>query len=744
MSKLLNSTEARKETQKLRMEIERHNRLYYIDDAPELTDREFDLMLRRLTDLEKQFPEFADPNSPTQRVGGEPIKGFETVLHAVPMMSLGNKFTEEEVLDYATKHGGPFVLEPKIDGISISVRYENGQFVQALTRGDGERGDDVSANLKTIQSLPLRLQTDNPPDVFEVRGEVYMTRSGFAALNEQRQEAGLEPFANPRNACAGSMKMLDPREVAKRPLDIVFYATGQLDGIEFSTHNELLETLKEFGLKTAPFAPRCSTGPELWEAIEKLDMQRSCFEYEIDGAVIKIDDRSRYAELGGTAKFPHWATAYKYAPEQAETTLREITIQIGRTGVLTPVAELEPVQLAGTVVKRATLHNEDEIQRKDIRIGDRVIVEKAGEIIPAIVRVVTEKRPKKRTRKLRSLNRWIKRTAHHPRPFLQCSTAYLYSGSGFPRTIRGDRFLTTGKRWLQKPQPLTLGTTLGELKPFNMQAACEELGINPVKVEGEVAWRIDDLHHPAMLKRWLTHFASRNGMDIDGLGESIVELLVDAELVKSPADLYDLQKAQLLGLEGFKEKKAANLIAGIEKSKTRPFDRILFALGIRHVGSGSARILAAEFPTIGKLMVADVQTLEEIRDIGPIVGKSIVEFFQCLENQELIERLQAAGVNFEQATLSGSDELAGLTFVLTGTMENLSRAEAGEQIRARGGAVTSSVSKNTSYVVAGEKAGSKLMKAKSLGVKILDESAFLQLTGNPSKPKQQPGQGELF
>ena len=679
MSDPLNSTEARKETEKLRAKIERHNHLYYIDAAPEITDREFDLMLRCLTDLEKQFPELADSNSPTQRVGGEPIKGFKNAPHAVPMMSLGNQFTEKEVLEYTTKHGGPFILEPKIDGISISVRYENGNFVQALTRGDGERGDDVSANLKTISSFPLRLSTESPPATFEVRGEVYMTRLGFAALNEQRQEAGLEPFANPRNACAGSMKLLDPREVAKRPLDIVFYATGELDGIDFATHRELLDTLKQFGFKTAPVTPTCADGSEVWKHIEQLDQMRNEFEYEIDGAVIKIDDRSRYTELGGTAKFPHWATAYKYPPEQAETTLKQITIQIGRTGVLTPVAELEPVRLAGTVVKRATLHNEDEIQRKDIRVGDRVIVEKAGEIIPAIVRVCKRKRT-------------------------------------------------------------------GIEQPFNMIAACEELGITPVKIEGEVAWRIDDLHHPAMLKRWLTHFASRNGMDIDGLGESIVELLVDEQLVKSPADLYNLKKEQLLGLEGFKEKKAANLITGIEQSKTRAFDRILFALGVRHVGSGAARILAAQFPNIGNIMEADVQALEKIRDIGPIVGKSIAEFFQCLENKELIERLQAAGVNFEQAVASGSDELAGLTFVLTGTMENLSRNEAGELIRARGGAVTSSVSKNTDYVVAGEKAGSKLIKAESLGVKVLDEPAFLKLIGEALAPekKVQAGQGELF
>ncbi len=684
MSNPLNSSDARNEIAKLRTDIERHNRLYYIEAAPEITDREFDLMLRRLTDLEKQFPELADPNSPTQRVGGAPLKGFKNAPHAIPMMSLDNLFTQEEVETYATKHDGPFILEPKIDGISISVRYENGNFVQALTRGDGERGDNVSANLKTIPSLPLRLNAATPPAVFEVRGEVYMTRSGFAALNEQRQEAGLDAFANPRNACAGSMKLLDPREVAKRPLDILFYGTGQLDGLSFATHRELLDTLKTFGLKIAPFTPTCQNGSELWKQIEQLNRQRDEFEYEIDGAVIKINDRARYAELGGTAKFPHWATAYKYPPEQAETTLKGITIQIGRTGVLTPVAELEPVQLAGTIVKRATLHNEDEIQRKDIRVGDRVIVEKAGEIIPAVVRVVTKKRT-------------------------------------------------------------------GIEQPFNMRAACEELGINPVKVEGEVAWRIDDLHHPAMLKRWLTHFASRNGMDIDGLGESIVELLVDAKQVKSPADLYELKKPQLLCLEGFKEKKAANLLAGIEASKHRPFNRILFALGIRHVGSGAARILAKEFPNIGKLMDADIQALEKIRDIGPIVGKSIVDFFQTLEihpaaggNKELVERLQAAGINFEQATQSGSDELTNLTFVLTGTLESLGRDEAGEMIRARGGSVTSSVSKNTDYVVAGAKAGSKLAKAESLGVKVLDEVAFLALFGDAPATKPKPGQGELF
>ena len=693
MSKPLNSSDARKETEKLRAEIEQHNRLYYVEAAPQISDRDYDALLHRLEDLEKQFPELSTPDSPTQRVGGEPIKGFKSVRHTVPMISLANTYNKDELIEFdgrvrklLCETDCTYVLEPKIDGVAISLRYEDGLLVRAVTRGDGTTGDNVTSNIRTIKSIPLRL-ADGAPDVLEVRGEVYMTRGGFSKLNEERQEAGLEPFANPRNACAGSLKQLDPRMVAGRPLDAVFYGLGECS-TGFEAHTELLQAFTRCGLRITPEYWTCSEISEVLGKLDALEAMRHEFPFEMDGGVIKVNQRGLYETLGSTAKSPRWAVAYKYEPEQAETLLKEITLQIGRTGVLTPVAELEPVQLAGTTVKRATLHNEDEIRRKDIRSGDRVIVEKAGEIIPAVVRVVTEKRS-------------------------------------------------------------------GKEKEFDMQEACMALGITPVKREGEVAWRIDDLHHPAMLKRWLTHFASRNGMDIDGLGESIVELLVDAERVKSPADLYDLQKDQLLGLEGFKEKKAANLLTGIEKSKTRPFDRILFALGIRHVGTGAARILADHFPNIGKLMAADVQTLEEIRDIGPIVGKSIVEFFQTLENRDLIERLQAAGVNFEQAAKTGSSEFEGIIFVLTGTMESMSRDEAGEKIRGRGGSVSSSVSKNTDYVVAGEKAGSKLKKAEALGIKVLDEAAFLKLLGSsrefttsgntpaePDKPKG--GQGELF
>lgn len=685
MSEALNSMKAQKEIEKLRYEIDLNNHLYYEKAQPHISDREYDNMVRRLEYLEQQFPELVKPDSPTLRVGGKPLKEFQSVRHAVPMISLANTYNKEELVEFDARVRKllgetpySYVLEPKIDGVAISLRYEHGMLIRAVTRGDGTTGDDVTANIRTIRSIPLRLP-GAPPEVLEVRGEVYMTRKGFAALNEERQEAGLEPFANPRNACAGSLKQLDPREVARRPLDALFYGLGECSET-FETHEAMLAALAGYGLCITPQFWVCG---EMTEVLDKLDVladMKHRFPFEMDGGVIKVNQRDLYETLGSTAKSPRWAVAYKYEPEQAETLLKEITIQIGRTGVLTPVAELEPVQLAGTVVKRATLHNEDEIKRKDIRTGDRVIVEKAGEIIPAVVRVVTEKRTGKET-------------------------------------------------------------------PFDMQAACKALGINPVKVEGEVAWRIDDLHHPAMLKRWLTHFASRNGMDIEGLGESVVEQLVETGLVKSPADLYDLKKSQLLGLEGFKDKKAQNLIDGIEASKSRPFDRILFALGIRHVGSGSARVLAQNFSGMESLMSAGNQTLEEIRDIGPVVGKSICDFFQNENNRHLIERLQTAGVNFEQAAKSASDEFAGLTFVLTGTMESLSRDEAGEQIRVRGGSVSSSVSKNTSYVVAGEKAGSKLTKAGELGVKVLDEAAFLKLLGSkPSAPaaKPKPGQGELF
>ncbi|WP_372806867.1 NAD-dependent DNA ligase LigA [Pontiella sp.] len=662
----------------LRSEIERHNRLYYIDAKPEIGDRDYDALLHELEALEKQHPEYASATSPTQRVGGAPLAGFESVRHAVPMMSLSNTYSKEELAEFDRRirklipeETFDYVLEPKIDGVAISLRYENGELVRAVTRGDGTTGDDVTVNIRTIHSIPLRLSDMMPPAVLEVRGEIYMDTAGFAKLNETRQEAGLEPFANPRNACAGSLKLLDSREVAKRPLDAVFYATGQLDGIAFKTHALMLESLKNYGLRITPNYWLYPTIEEVLDQLDALESMRHEFPFEMDGAVIKVNERVLYEELGYTAKSPRWAVAYKYEPEQAETTLRAISIQVGRTGVLTPVAELEPVLLAGTTVKRATLHNEDEIRRKDIRIGDRVIIEKAGEIIPAVVKVVEEKRK-------------------------------------------------------------------GTETEFSMPAACPVCGGEVEKREGEVALRCINLQCPAQVKNWLTHFASRGAMDINGLGESLVEQLVDGGLVKNPAELYALQKVEVLGLERMGEKSAENLIKGIEESKQRPFEKVLFGLGIRHVGKGAATILANEFKNIDALMAADTLRLEEIHDIGPIVGKSVVDYFQSDDTRAVIDQLRAAGVNFEQAATGASHELEGLTFVLTGSLESMTRDEAGDQIKARGGKVSSSVSKNTSYLVAGESAGSKLAKAEKLGVTILNEEQLIALLGSAEKRSEPP------
>jgi len=627
---------AKKQVEELRTEIERHNRLYYIDATPEITDREYDQLLNSLEELEKAFPELASPFSPTQRVGGAPLENFESVQHAVPMMSLSNTYSKEELVEFDRRirkliPEKPFgyILEPKIDGVAISLRYENGELMRAVTRGDGTTGDDVTSNVRTIQSIPLRLSDMMPPAVLEVRGEIYMDTAGFAKLNEQRQEAGQEPFANPRNACAGSLKLLDPREVAKRPLDAIFYATGQLDGVSFDTHEQMLESLKNYGLRITPNYWRNPSIEDVLNLLDTLESMRHEFPFEMDGGVIKVNERGLYEDLGYTAKSPRWAVAYKYEPEQAETTLHTISIQVGRTGVLTPVAELEPVQLAGTTVKRATLHNEDEIRRKDIKIGDTVVIEKAGEIIPAVVKVVTEKRT---------------------------------------------------------------GTEID----FAMPESCPVCGNEVEKREGEVALRCINLQCPAQVKNWLTHFASRGAMDINGLGESLVEQLVDCGLIKNPADLYSLQKVEVLGLERMGEKSADNLIQGLEESKKRPFEKVLFGLGIRHVGKGAANILASEFKDIDALMAANAEKLETIRDIGPIAGKSLVEYFQSDDARRVIDQLRAAGVNMEQAEAGGSTELEGLTFVLTGSLETMTRDEGGDKIRARGGKVSSSVSKKTS------------------------------------------------
>jgi DNA ligase (NAD+) len=655
--------------------LERHNHLYYIEAQPEIADREYDALLEELEALEKAYPEWADPTSPTQRVGGTPLSHFETRPHARPMLSLSNTYSKEELLEFDQRtrkllSGEPlaYILEPKIDGVAISLRYENGTLLHALTRGDGTAGDDVTANVRTIRSIPLRLQTDHPPEVLEVRGEIYFDKAGFEKLNLQRQEAGIEPFANPRNACAGSLKLLDAKEVAKRPLDALFYGAGECQGIEFKTHEELLDTLKQWGLKITPKRWKQTESTHLLNALDSLESSQHDFPFEIDGAVIKVNDRSLYETLGSTAKSPRWAVAFKYEPEQAETTLLDITVQVGRTGVLTPVAELEPVQLAGTTVKRATLHNEDEIRRKDIRIGDRVIIEKAGEIIPVVIAVVTAKR---------------------------AADSHAYE---LPHT-------------------------------------CPECDSRVQRMEGEVALRCTNLQCPAQVKSWLEHYASRGAMDITGLGESMVEQLVAHNLVQTPADLYQLTATDLEKLERTGERSISNLLEGIEKSKSRPFAKVLFGLGIRHVGKTAAETLANAFPNIDTLMQASSDELEDLHDIGPIVASSLTTYFENATAKNVIEALRIAGVTLirDEGNTKGST-LSGITFVLTGTLETLSREAAGDRIKALGGKVSSSISKKTSYLVAGAAAGSKLTKAEKLGVPILTETDLLQRLEIPDAP----------
>jgi len=661
----MNIAEAGKKINQLRETIERHNRLYYVLAKPEISDREYDRLYTELEALERQFPDLILPDSPTQRVGGEPLTEFHQVRHRVPMMSLANTYSREELVNFDERlkrllpgEKIEYVLEPKIDGVAISLRYEKGRLVLGSTRGDGTTGDDITVNLRTIKSIPLRLAGGKLPPVFEARGEVFMTHEGFLALNREREKQGLELFANPRNAAAGSLKLLDSREVSKRPLDVIIYAVGELAGIDFATHEQMIENLKAFGLKTPPKYWTCSSIDEAFRALDELKATKSKFEFDMDGGVLKVNDRTLYDRLGATAKSPRWAVAYKYEPERSETTLKSITVQVGRTGVLTPVAELEPVFLAGSTINRATLHNAEEIQRKDIRIGDRVVIEKAGEVIPAIVEV------NKAARK-------------------------------------------------------------GNESVFTMPKKCPVCGGEITRGEGEVAFRCENLHCPAQLKRWLRHFAARGAMDIEGLGEAIIDQLVDNKMVASPADLYFLKQEQFAELERMADKSAANLTAGIEESKKRDLWRLIHALGIRQVGSKMAQNLENRFNSLDEIMAAGQETLETIHDMGPVAAASIVAFFKSERNQQLIARLKQAGLCFaaSENKSSSSKKLAGKTFVLTGALSR-PRLETEELIRAHGGQVSSSVSKKTSYVVAGAEPGSKLTKAKKLGITVLNEDEF--------------------
>ena len=652
--------------------LREHNYRYYVLAQPSISDREYDTLLEELTGLEAEHPELLDTDSPTQRVGGAPIEGFETVPHRVPMISLANSYNLEDVQAYDQRTrkllgNEPFtyVVEPKVDGVALSLRYEEGHLIQALSRGDGRSGDVITSNIRTIASIPLRLRGDSVPAVLEVRGEVYMTRTGFVALNEKRQLAGKDAFANPRNAAAGSLKLLDPREVAERPLDAVFYATGDLQGLEFDTHLALLGCLAEFGFVTPKDIAPCTRIEEVTEALEALLEKKDAYAFEIDGAVIKVNQRDLYDTLGSTAKSPRWAMAYKYEPEQVETQLRAITIQVGRTGVLTPVAELVPCQVSGTTVSRATLHNWEEMERKDVRVGDAVIIEKAGEIIPAVVRVVMEKRP-------------------------------------------------------------------SDAQPLPRPTECPVCGASVHRKDEEVAYRCTNPTCPAQAKSWIRHFASRRALDIEGLGDVMVETLVDQGLLETPADLYTLEAHYdtLIHLERQGEKSIDNLLAGIEKSKSTELWRLIHALGIPQVGERSAQTLASAFHSIDALRSAGEDELIALDDVGPIVAASIQDYFKRERSILLLDQLAAAGVQLEEAASDATDaphtSFAGKTIVLTGSLSSMSRNEAADRLRALGANMTSSVSKKTDMVIAGEKAGSKRAKAEALGVEVRDEAWMIE------------------
>ncbi len=754
----------------LRRRIDHHNRLYYQEATPEISDREYDSLYRELLDLEAKHPEYASPESPTQRVGGAPLAAFETVRHAVPMMSLDNTYSKDEIGDWMASlpkllaPGTPFsfIVEPKIDGVAFSLRYEQARLYRVATRGSGTEGDDITANVRTIRSIPLHIPGAEDIAVLELRGEVYMTKSGFLRLTQQQVEQGLPPFKNPRNAAAGSLKQLDPRVVASRPLDAVLYGTGELKGIAFDTHAALLGQLRDWGVPAPPVARHCADADAVLAAIDELDRQRHDFPFEIDGAVIKINERTLYETLGVTARSPRWARAYKYAPEQAETVIASITIQVGRTGVLTPVAELEPVTVSGSEIRRATLHNGDEIARKDIRIGDRVKIEKAGEVIPAVVEVIIAARP-------------------------------------------------------------------ADSVPFSMPAHCPACGSTVHRHLGEVALRCENIQCPAQTVRWLLHFASRGCLDIESLGDAVAEKLVETGMVSSPFDLFTLKVRQLgalnLGTSEsprlFGEKNAQKVIEALERARTMPLERWVHALGIPEVGKTVARQIAqahdsieaiADSPILRDILEQDdlqtqavevnprsranppadkadcdrrAEQLNAIHDrmlaiadrlqaVGQIeqrvvkegrdgirqiklltvikrdAASQVLDFFVSERGQDVLRRIEALELQPVKTEAPASDVLTGKTFVLTGTLSNMNREVAADAIRACGGTVAASVSGNTDFLVAGANTGaSKTAMATELGVPVIDEVTLLAMLGNVEtetdkhKSKTQPADPQL-
>ena len=665
----MNETE-KEEVALLRNKIHRHDYLYYVKDSPEIPDREYDSLYHRLKEIEGKYPECVTADSPTQRVGGKVDERFRKVVHPVPMLSLDNTFNVDEVrafhqrvvkaLPDIEESSIEYVVELKFDGLAVALTYENGKLVRGATRGDGVQGEDVTANLKTIRSIPLEISAE-PFKKIEVRGEVYMPRKEFQRLNVLREEVGESPFVNPRNAAAGALRVLDPAVTDSRKLSVFIYSVGFLDNNICETHSELQKNLASLRFPVNEHNRWCSNFEKTLALIEEWRTKKNDLDYEVDGLVIQLNSLAYRKRLGNTSKFPRWAVAYKYEAEQAETEVLEIVCQVGRTGSITPVANLEPVFVSGSTVSRATLHNEDEIRKKDIRVGDRVVIEKAGEIIPKVVRVVD---------------------------------------------LRSKRN-----------------------KPFKMPTLCPECQTRIFRPEGEAAWRCVNAACPAQLKERLKHFASRKAMDIDHMGPAVIDQLVESGRVKNFSDLYTLKQEEVVGLERLAEKSAKNLIDAIEKSKSAGLARLLFGLGVRHVGQRAASILAETFRSIKVLKETSFEDMESVMEIGPVIAESLKSFLDQEANMQDIENLSNSGVVVEdpEAARKEVGVLAGKQFVLTGTLSEFSRDEAKKKIESLGGRVTSAVSTKTDYIVVGKDAGSKLTKAKKIEITVLDEKEFQKL-----------------
>lgn len=653
--------------EQLRSKIRYHNYRYYVLDDPEISDAEYDALMQELLELEKKYPLLVTPDSPTQRVGAPPLDKFETVRHTLPMLSLANAFEEEEVWEFDSRikrflgRGDTidYVVEPKIDGLAIELVYEHGILTVGSTRGDGETGENVTQNLKTISAIPLRLlKGDEFPARLEVRGEVYINTQDFQQLNKQRERSGEPLFANPRNAAAGSLRQLDPNITARRPLKVFFYGVGIVEGKTFTTHMEMLEQFKRWGLRVNPEIRLCKNFREVFDFYRQLQERRDTLGYEIDGIVIKVNDLRLREELGEISRSPRWALAYKFPPREATTQILDIVVQVGRTGALTPVAKLKPVQIGGVTVSRATLHNQDEIERKGILIGDTVVIQRAGDVIPKVVKVIESVR--------------------------------------------------TGKE-----------------QQFVFPDKCPVCGADVLRSEGEAIARCTGISCPAQLKERVLHFASKGAMDVEGMGEKLVDQLVDKGLVSDMADLYFLTKENLINLDRMGEKSAQNILEALERSKQPTLARFIFALGIQHVGEHLARILADHFQDLENLAQASEDELQGIYEIGPEVAHSIYVFFQQEETRKLLEKLRQAGIQITRPEKAKKiKSLAGKSFVLTGTLEKFTREEAKKLIEDRGGRVVSSISEKTDFLIVGDKPGSKLDKAKQLGIRLLNEEEF--------------------